>query len=271
MNALNPLVRHGALVPVLLACIAGIGCGGNSFSDVLKGYGYTELRPPSTLYPPGTIVFVREKAPFQAGIVCTQKASLGEGLMPPESATASSKISNEFKKSLTLDAKYLERIKASGGYESVESIDVNVTNARVFALSDDLVRANIDKRSTACRDAVRARIEGNYDVSMISSILQADVEYSVAFKTSANLTASQQGAITQGLATSLGMSASSAGQSSIKGTGLYWGVIDDTFLIGVKSSTAAVSASGSTYKHAHEHVKLLPMQLLGDKPVIDAE
>src|SRR4051812_37195577 len=59
-----------------------------NLGELLRSYGYTELRPPSTLMMPGTIVWVRAKKPMTVGIVCTQQAAMGSAFMPLVSPTA---------------------------------------------------------------------------------------------------------------------------------------------------------------------------------------
>lgn len=206
----------------LTAC-PGIG-------ELLRGYGYTEVRPPSTLLAPGTMVWVRSAKPFTAGIICTQKASLGPSFVPMASVTASSDLSKQSSKEFNLDAAYMEILKADAQFSDVSSLTARLDNATIFEVNDVDILNSIVDREPACSAAIKMRSEAGYHVSMISSALQADVVYSVKWNINSKLDASAKVAVVQNLAVELGLSGSHVSDQNISANGLYWGIVDDAFL-----------------------------------------
>lgn len=237
----------------LTAC-PGIGA-------LLRGYGYTEVRPPSTLLAPGTMVWVRSSDPFTAGIICTQKASLGPNFVPMASATATSDLSKSSTKEFNVDAAYMEILKADAQFSDISSLTARLDNATIFEANDvDILNSVVD-RDPSCSAAVKMRADGGYHISMISSALQADVVYSVKWNVTTKLDASAKVAVVQNLSAELGLGGSHVSDQGISANGLYWGIIDDAFLAHLSEPAAVTPVDKGTRVIAAQvtpHLELRP-------------
>src|SRR5580693_3412404 len=62
--------------------VAFIVFGGKTrtVDHILQKYEFTELDPPSTLTPPGTLVVVNKAQPLVIGVICASSESLGARL-----------------------------------------------------------------------------------------------------------------------------------------------------------------------------------------------
>ncbi len=79
----------GLMARALTATLAMGFCGNcDQLSRFIQSFGYTELRPPSTLLAPGTIVMVKSSYPFEASIICHEQTSPYKNLAALKSLTA---------------------------------------------------------------------------------------------------------------------------------------------------------------------------------------
>ena len=216
------------LIGVALALSACPGLG-----DMLRQYGYTELRPPSRLLAPGTMVWVKNTKPFAAGIICTQRSSLGADFKPIESTTADEQLVKEVNAQFQLGAEYMDIIRADGKFQDIKNITADLSNATVFTVSDVDIMQSVANRDPSCTRAIAARRNADYDVTMIASALQADVTYQVDYKTDTKLDAKAKIATLQNLAIKLGIDVATVSDSTVSGKALYWGVTDDGYLAAI--------------------------------------
>lgn len=222
---------HAAM---LASLVTSAGC--NSLGDVMRQYGYTELRPPSNLSGPGTIVFVRSSSPAEYGVICSQSTALGAGAVIKESETATMTLKSKVEGSFKLSADYLNHLQAQADYSSVKNIKLTITNPKVFEIADDQVIAHEAGRTPSCAEAIKRRQGQRYAVSMVKAALQADVKYIVEFTSEAN--AEVKAKAIEGLKVELGVKEGTSSATEITGNGIFWGVIDDPGLM-------APSAPGS--------------------------
>jgi hypothetical protein len=216
-----------------------------AFGQVLADYGFVELRPPSTLLPPGTIVRLKSREPLQAGIVCTQRAALGPALDLASSDSKSTSLGSLDGAGYALDGSVLPFLRVKAQYAQVEKVTMHLSNVRVIEIPDSTVYDGLARRSSGCKKALRG-LAGDpaQTVSMIKSVLVADVSYGVDFRSSANLDAAARLAIVQSLGAELGANRNTATAGSVSGTALYWGATDDVQL--VKAPPPALPVSGRT-------------------------
>lgn len=213
-----------AIAVLLSGCATTIG-------EMIGKYGYTELQPPSTLIPPGTIVEVESEQPVSVNIVCTQQASLGRGFEVPATGTTNRSLVEAVSKEFKIDANYLNAIRADAKFSSVKNIRLTIKNAKVAQLSGDAVFANVVNRRHECQQAIDAFLKRNRKITMITSVLVADAAFSVEFDDTVAANASIKADILKGLAPTLGASYSSSGTEEITGIALYWGVKDDELYV----------------------------------------
>lgn len=219
------------LAPFLLLTLMGNSrCPGHSF--FVQSYGYTELRPPSTLLKPGTLVTVENWQPFEARVVCGAEASLGPNVRFMRSATTSGSLKKLNNRSFAIDATTVSALKERQQFRAVDSITVTLNNAHIVELSDDDVLAGIPYRSQACIEAVRNRVIRGYTITMISSALMGDVTYSIGWDYSQiNRTDMADKSMAMlDLAVALEGEITSTAAGEIRAKGLVWGVRDDEYL-----------------------------------------
>ena len=203
-----------------------------AFGQVLADYGFVELRPPSTLLPPGTIVRLKSREPLQAGIVCTQRAALGPALDLASSDSKATSLGSLDGAGYALDGSVLPFLRVKAQYASVEKVTMHLSNVRVIEIPDSTVYDAVARRSSGCKKALKG-LAGDpaQTISMIKSVLVADVSYGVEFRSSANLDAAARLSIVQSLGAELGANRSTATAGSVSGTALYWGATDDVQLV----------------------------------------
>ncbi len=229
---------------------------------VLRQFGYTELKPPSQLMKPGTMVFVEGTDPFEAGIICTQALSLGKKFKPIQTPTSNETLSRANQVKFDLGADYLQMVTAKAEFSAVKSITVELKNPMIYTLSDiDVINA-IKERDPVCSQAVTSRLRAGFPVTMISRALMADVTYHVSFKEDASVDASVRLAVLAGLAPQLGISKGTNNDHSISGKDLFWGVMDDTYLSRLSMNGTAAGPSGSAPGDLPERDPDVPERLI---------
>ena len=199
-----------------------------TLSQTLAEYGYIELQPPSLLLPPGTLLRVKGRAPLKGGIVCSQKSSLGEDVAVLESPSKDTVVRALQSRGYRLDLSMLPLLSGKAEYAAVDHLEAKFENVHVLELADDTVYDGVQRRTPGCKKAVAGLLaDPKEEVTMVKSVLRADVTYGVDFKSSTTLDASAKLAIVKALAAELGADAATASERSVRGTSLYWGAIDE--------------------------------------------
>jgi hypothetical protein len=210
-------------------------CATATLGHTLGDDSYAELRPASKLLVPGTIVIVRRADPFIAGIICTSDASLGAGFQPPVSPTVSRELKQKVEANFGLDASYLNALKAQAKYSSLKNVSLVISNSQVLEISDALVRANVKNRSDDCKKSIVGRRARRETITMITSVVQADVKYQVDFNENGSLSVAEKDALVKDLAAEFDVSAGASGSNSMSGAGLFWGSRDDQYMVSIGS------------------------------------
>lgn len=217
-------------LPLLVLCLGFSACPDPN--ALLQSYGYTPLRPPSTLLRVGTLVAITHTDPLQAKVICSAEASLGPHLRPMHSRTAGGMLKKLNNKSFSLGADFLSDLKGTQETRAVESVTVTLKNPIILELSDGDVIEGMAHRSPECAEAVRRRVAGGFVVSMISSALVGDLSYEVGFNYTAHekLLPGEKAAAMMHLAGVLEGEVSDSLSSEIQATALVWAVRDDEYL-----------------------------------------
>jgi hypothetical protein len=214
------------------------GC--KTLGDVISDYGYAPLQTPMNLTPPGTIVEKQSYNPVKLEIVCTQAGALGEQFGVPWSPTYDREFIKKVSKTFDLDPSDLDQIKADVSYKSIKNIKITLSNAKIGQLSADAVYASVPNRKPACQAVIDVYLKNGRKITMVSSVLEADVVYEVQFDKSANLNASAKQELLKGLASKLGITYSNTGEDKISGKTLYWGIKDNAFLLSLRNDRKIV-------------------------------
>ena len=206
------------------------GCS-NPFGEVIEDYGYYELQTPNTLYPPGTVVEIKKSKPMALDIVCEQKASLGTDFKALESDTYNREFIKKLNKSFAISADNLKQIKGNVKLEKIKNIKLKFSNTTILQLSAATVYENVVHITPSCQEAIKDYLDEKRNVTMITSVLKADVEYNVDFEKEAGLSIEAKEEILKGLAAELGIGFKLSGEDQILGNGLFWGIQHDPLLV----------------------------------------
>jgi len=201
-----------------------------TIGQVIEKYGYTELRPPTTLHPPGTLVHVSSHSPLTLETVCSVTAAFGPRLPVSLSNSANTDIAQELRRVVKVNVDSLSQVYGSARYQDVSNVTVTFGRVRVLEVADADVFANLRHRTPFCAHAVARSWQTNDTVTLVRSVLQADVTYTISFKSDGD--ASVKAEIARGVAGDLGLTVNETtiGTGTIEGDALYWGVIDDVNL-----------------------------------------
>lgn len=219
-------------------------CSCPKMGEMLRHFGFTELKPPTQLLVPGTMVWVEKTKPFKAGVICTQATSLGPNFKPIKSPTSSQTLKRAANVKIDMGADILSMIKAKADVHALRSVTVELQNPVVYELSDmDVIQA-IQHRDPICAQAISSRVQAGFPVTMISKALMADVVYSVQWDQGVELDAQAKADILSGLAPHLGVTQGSVREDAISGKSLFWGIQDDIYLSKLAlGTTAGLSAA----------------------------
>lgn len=204
----------------------------SSIGPILTDNGFVELRPPSNLFEPGTWVEVLGSDPLHLSIVCNPETALGlsESDLVSQSESLQIDFLSELKADFSVDAEALEQINADAGAKAFRSLNFSISNIKLLELPDDVVFDRFQNRSEGCRQAIKFRFEGENPVSMIKSVLIADVTYTATFDGGINAQAKAKAV--EDLALNLGVAIGNTDDntSTLTGKQLIWGVRDDVRL-----------------------------------------
>lgn len=213
---------------LLAVALSFVSCRG--IGEVLRKYGYTEVRPASTLFPPGTLVYVKTAKPFEAGVVCTAEAALGSDFKPMESKTMSSEMNKAKKYGANLDVDVENLVSANAELHDVRSMKMTLSNAIILEVNDADIDSHSANTSRACLRQLTRRRRAGYEITMVSSALKADVSYTISWDKGSKLSADAKAQALANLSAKLGIEGSVVSDRTIHAEGLYWGIRDDQFL-----------------------------------------
>ena len=211
-----------------------LGCA-NTLAKTLQRYDFRELRPPSRLVPPGTIVSLPDAGSARPRIICERAAALGPDFEAPFSPTADLKLTRDVTKELGIDGDYLSDLRTKAGYQSIKSIRLQLSNVYVAQVSWDRVVGAVLKRQrrAECWDAMELAHSEDVPMSMVEAVIRADVRFSVEYRRDLVVGADRR-QIAESLAADLGLVGvhlKSVGSEEIEGNGLFWGIRDDQRLL----------------------------------------
>lgn len=212
-----------------LCCLALCSCPGD-LRALLREYGYTPVRPASSLWKPGSFVYVIKRNPLQVGFVCTASQVMGPDYAPLQSMTNNADIARATKKGLTLGVNVQDLASVDGEFDDVRSVSLVIRNAREFVVTDLDVAMAASRMNRRCLSAIARRRAQGYDVTFLSAAIEGDVSYQINYRRSSKLDAQAKIATAQNLSVKLGVDATSVSDKTIQANALIWGVRADEFL-----------------------------------------
>lgn len=207
----------------LSSCPGAIG-------KALRLWGYTEVRPASTLWEPGSLVYVKHWQPFEVGTICEAKDVLGADYKPRESLTMNADMSRISKKGVTLDVDVASIMNTNNVLNDMTDLKMTLNNGHIFEVTDFDIESRRSKTNPYCLAALAARKKEGYKITMIASALRADVTYNVSWDRNSQMSISAKIHALANLSASLGAENSPKTINRIDGKGLYWGIRDDVYL-----------------------------------------
>lgn len=210
---------------LLFSTISLTASCGTDLGKTITEMGLQELRPPTTLTPPGTIVVIRALNPIEVAVVCTQDEVIkSEDVL--RSRTQSVILAEKTKTTFHLGADYLVAYGIDAKESHLELVSLSMTNAEVLEISDTAIASGARRLSESCRKALEIRRAHGRPVGLIKAVLKANVVYTLEFDDTVD--AAGKATLLSGLALRLGGTVESNRLSTIKGEGLYWGIRTDT-------------------------------------------
>lgn len=202
----------------------------DQLSQFIQSFGYTELRPPSLLLTPGTMVAVKSWHPFRAIPICSAEESLGPDLAPIRSATARAGAVKQRNLGFKFNANAFDQVRTDNRYKNLSDLQVSLENSSILTLRDTDVERHLFRRTPECSAAVARRVEKGDTVTMITSVLMGDMSIKAQWKKDAAMEGSAKVQALQNLALEWGVNASNVNTNQVSATGLVWGVVDDLWL-----------------------------------------
>lgn len=241
--------RH--LLPLLLLWTTTAYTACPATSAMIQQFGYTELRPPSTLLGVGSLVSITSYDPFSAKIICSAESSLGPSMRVMRSRTADARLGQMNNKKFSVDISSMLGAGGSEHMQAVQSATATLRNARIVELSDDDVLWGMRDRTPACEWAVRERVRQGFVVTMISSVLMGDLDIDVSFnqRHGHHTDVADKAMAMADLAVAFDGEVTSSLGSSIKSTGLIFAVRDDEYFAALSHAFVDESAFERDTRH----------------------
>lgn len=218
------------VVVALVGACADAGKQPQSLSDAVLSLGFAQVNPPTTLAPPGTLIWIQQGTPFSSGVLCTRSNALGDELAVEQVPTLSAQWRQQASAGLSVGGDLAQRLNAQLGADYVHEVKLSLTNAQVLAVNDAQVLDQAERHdpSSGCLAAIHMRQQEGDALSIVRSVLQADIEYSVSFSASANAAVKAQ--VAEEIAASVEGSVKVENNSTVLAKGTFIGVKDDAVL-----------------------------------------
>lgn len=208
---------------------AAILAGCRDANSWIKKLRFQPITPPSNLLAPGAVV-MRKHGFGEVRLLCTAEESLGADFKASQSRTIGGRFSRGKQVGWRLSGDALKQVKIAANSDTVESVHVKVSQARIENLTDTDVFLALSHRSAACAAAMRRRREQGWELSLITRCLRADVSYGIQFKDEGAVDVQAKLANLQAVNAALGGSFQSTSDRSAAASNLIWGFSDDVYL-----------------------------------------
>lgn len=217
---------------LVLVLVTSTSC--KSFSEWVSLLGFTEIRAPSTLYAPGSLLLVENKEPYEAQLLCDVNEVLGVGYKPTISRTVTIGTTKKRSRTLTFNVDAATLAGGNVDVHAIRSVKVQMKDPRIMTVTAADVWARRKNISQNCLDALAALEDfdksSKKKITMVRSVIAADASYSVDWDENAGLDVHAKVAQLESLAADLRLDASRVGSRTLSAQGVYWGIKDDMFL-----------------------------------------
>ena len=228
-------MKSHVLTLIAIAILSLSGCtspptqdGRDSFSSLLKSYSFEELGPPSRIPSPGTVIRVNSIQPLNYNVVCSANEAFGNEWAAKiiSSDTTDINVHALTDRKFSVGVSYLSLLSASASAGKVSDIKMQLSNAKLLLITSASARSGMaEKNCLFALNFKEQRLAG--EITMVTSALQADVEYSVEFKQDASLTLDAKMELLRNIAGKLGGTLANDSSGTVRGTNLFWGIKRD--------------------------------------------
>ena len=211
-----------ALAFVALALLGG--CAEPSLTRAMKEkYDMDLLRPPSSIYIPGTIAVVRVISPGSdkdARIVSLSRYCKPGSALPldavPFSPTEELTISYKVSADSSAEAELESIAGGSVNSDYLDTVDITLKNVKLYRPDDLQLKGAVAAiKQSGCSTSGR---------SLITAVLKADVVVKTTFKADAKISVSQKQQIGRLVSASFGANITNESGETSTGTGLFYGI-----------------------------------------------
>ncbi|AXK80610.1 hypothetical protein DW352_08850 [Pseudolabrys taiwanensis] len=217
-------MRGGTVVALSGAAFFLAGCAEPSLTRAMKQkYEMDLLRPASAIYIPGTLARVRvvsRGSDRNARVVSLSRFCRPGGALPLASITPSPTEVLNITYNVSADSSAKAELEAIAGIELssevVDKVDISLKNTKIYRPDDLQLKAAVSAiRRSGCSTSGR---------SLVTAVLQADVDVKTTFKIGGKVSASQKQAIGRVVSASFGANITSESGETSTGTGLFYGI-----------------------------------------------
>jgi hypothetical protein len=193
--------------------------------------GYYALTPPSTLFLPGSFGTIEKQSDQTVvlGLACDMDQKQLKD-MTSQSDTADTSVTSKISDRYVATARAAIAALSESKGQRVREISASLENTRILAMSEQsLIAVQNEYLKGDCQQAVRALVDAGRKVCQTQEVLLGDISYRMSFQKQASI--EQRTSFARELAVKLGFDGDRAGEDSIKGKGLHYGVKFGLFCI----------------------------------------
>jgi hypothetical protein len=201
-------------------------------ADILKHYGYLEIRPASLLNGPGTIDHIDKITDNYVMLHLACKMDMDELKAAwEESRTLDANLTQQLQGNFKLAGAILESIKSDIGFDKVEDVSVSFSNTNIVQLDDETTdKFRLKYLAGDCGGVIK-RSYPKTCITQPYEVLRSDIIYLISYKQ--NLSAEEKAKLNTKLAPILSDSVSLDRNDSNKITG-------QNVFIGIKLSEVCI-------------------------------
>jgi hypothetical protein len=190
----------------------------------MRDLGYSELAPPSRLFPPGILATVEKLPNGSVQLYAACRMDLN-ALAPLSrvSSTVDAHFTSKANSAFAAMAKTLTVAAARATGNRVKQVDISLEDMQIVTMSsEDLIKIRGDYLKGTCQEAVIWNLRAGASVCQTAEVLRADLAYRMSFTDALNT--SQQAELTEKVNTELRLGFDKSSVNEVRGDNLYFGV-----------------------------------------------
>jgi hypothetical protein len=189
---------------------------------------FEDVSPPSSIPTPGTIIRIKAGQPLDFNMVCSSRQAFGptwaDSILTSE--TVSMDTRNRIERTFSIGGDYRKLVGVTAEAAYIDDVKMTLSNAKLSIITSASAREGTPERACLQATDFKAQVQAG-EMTMITTALEADVEYVVELKKGVSVSAETKLEILNGVAGKLGGSVIDVGGGKLKGTKLIWGIKRD--------------------------------------------